>query len=140
VGERNVHRETDQAVLVLDVELDRIEARGLHRDVLVELPGQTCERHRHVDAAYFGGQRPRLQTLRLRGRLRPRCCAHRLVPAHMGGNHASDHPGRDQCEQRARGDEPLLVASFARLGPPELVASIRIDRLEDVPRRQGVEN
>jgi hypothetical protein len=32
------------------------------------------------------------------------------------------------------------VPSLARLGTPKLGARVRIDRLEDVPRRQGVEN
>jgi hypothetical protein len=55
-------------------------------------------------------------------------------------HHASDDSRRDQCEQHAGGDQPLLVPSLPRLGTPQLVTGIRIDRLEDVPRRQGVEN
>src|SRR5207237_640662 len=39
-GERDVRRgERDVPILVLDVQLDRVQAVGLHRDVLVELPG-----------------------------------------------------------------------------------------------------
>jgi hypothetical protein len=54
--------------------------------------------------------------------------------------HCPDHSCCDECEQHARGDQTLLVSSLSRLGTPELVAGIRIDRLENVPRGQGVEN
>ena len=93
-----------------------------------------------MEAAHLVGQRPRLQDLRRWGLRCSGCGAHRLVSAHVGRDHASGDAGRDQREQRGGSDEPLLVASLARLGPPYLGAGIRIDRLEDVPRRQGVEN
>ena len=44
--------ESDFAVLVLDVELDRVQAE--RRGVLLELPGNRGERHGHVDAADLG--------------------------------------------------------------------------------------
>jgi hypothetical protein len=68
------------------------------------------------------------------------CGADRLVSTHVGRDHTAGDTGRDECEQCAGSDEPLLVAPLARLGPPYLGAGIRIDRLEDIPRRQGVEN
>jgi hypothetical protein len=58
----------------------------------------------------------------------------------MSCQHAADNTGRDQCQQRGGSDKALLVASLARRGPPCLGAVVRIDRLEDIPRRQGVEN
>jgi hypothetical protein len=64
--ERNVDREPDLAVLVLDVELDRVEPRRFHRYVLVDLAGEPGEGHRHVDAAHLLRQRSRLEHLRLR--------------------------------------------------------------------------
>ena len=59
-GERNRGRlESDFAVLVLDVELERREPVLLEIEVLVELPRERCERHRDVDAAQLDRQRPR---------------------------------------------------------------------------------
>ena len=118
LGERDVDREADLAVLVLDVELDRVEACCLHRDVLLELSGYAGERHRHVDAANLDGQRPRLQDLRPGGLLLVDCCAHGLVSTDMRGDHPSDDSCRDQCEQDACRDQALLVPTLARLGTP----------------------
>ena len=63
--ERDGRRKADVAVLVLDVELDRVQSVLLERDVLVELPGEAGERHRHVHATHLVRKRPRLQALRL---------------------------------------------------------------------------
>ena len=51
-------RESDLSALVLDVELDRVEAVALVVDVLLELAGQRRERARHVHAADLDGERP----------------------------------------------------------------------------------
>jgi hypothetical protein len=56
------------------------------------------------------------------------------------GDHGADDAGRDQRQQRADCDQPPPVASPLRFHPPKLAACIRIDRLEDIPGRQGVEN
>ena len=93
-----------------------------------------------MDSSHLGGQRPRLQDLGRRDLILARRRAHRLVPAHLEGEHGSDDAGRNECKQREDGDQPLLVPSLSRLGTPQLVTRIRIDRLEDVPRGQGVEN
>ncbi|TML12831.1 MAG: hypothetical protein E6G39_11070 [Actinobacteria bacterium] len=127
-------------MLVLDVELERVEAHRLHCEVLVELAGDAGERHRDVDASHLGGQGPRLQDLGLRDLILARCRAHRLVSAHLEGKYGSDDSGCNECQQHEDGDQPLLVPSLSRLGTPQLVTRIRIDRLEDVPRGQGVEN
>jgi hypothetical protein len=55
-------------------------------------------------------------------------------------DHGPDDAGRDQCQQRADRDQPPPVAPLLRFGPPKLAACIRIDRLEDIPGWQGVEN
>jgi hypothetical protein len=93
-----------------------------------------------VDAAYLSGQRSRLEHPRLRDLCLPRCCAHGLVTAHVGCEQCADDSGRNQREQHARCNQSLLVPSLPRLRTPKLVAGIRVDRLEDVPGRQGVEN
>jgi hypothetical protein len=53
-----------------------------------------------------------------------------------GAENASD----DQQQEHARRDEPALAPSFPCIEPPALRRGIRIDRLEHIPRRQGVEN
>jgi hypothetical protein len=55
-------------------------------------------------------------------------------------DHRADDAGRDQRQQCADCDQPPPVASLLRFGPPNLAACIWIDRLEDIPGRQGVEN
>ena len=68
-------REPDLAVLVLDVELDRVQPLLAQRDVLVELAVDRRERHGHVDAAHLVGERTRLgqrRGLRLRSDRRGR--------------------------------------------------------------------
>jgi hypothetical protein len=47
---------------------------------------------------------------------------------------------RDQRQKQARNHEPPLTPSLACLLAPNLRAGVRVDRLEDVPGRQGVEN
>jgi hypothetical protein len=73
-----------------------------------------------VNTAHLGGQRPWLQDLRLGGQRLVHSGADRLVPADVRCDHASDDCCRDQCEQHARGDQPLLVAPPLRLGTPQL--------------------
>ncbi len=51
--------EADLAVLVLHVELDRVQAGAPQRHVLRELAADAGERHRHVNAAHLAGRRAR---------------------------------------------------------------------------------
>jgi hypothetical protein len=67
-------------------------------------------------------------------------CAHRLVSAYLDRQYGSDDSCCDEPEQHERRDQSLLVSSPSRLGAPQLGTGVRIDRLEDVPRGQGVEN
>jgi hypothetical protein len=71
-----------------------------------------------VDASDFYGQGPRLQDLRLRKLILPRCCAHGLVSAYVDREHASDDSRRDECEQQSRCDQPLLVSAPPRFSAP----------------------
>ena len=50
---RRAADEADLAVLVLDIQLDRVEAGALEREVLVELAVQARERHRDVYTAHL---------------------------------------------------------------------------------------
>src|SRR5262249_33723007 len=138
---RHVHRPADLAVLVLDVELDRVQAAVLHRDVLLELARDAGERHRHVYAANLLRKRPRLQAARpLWLRDRARRGPDGIVPGDVGRDHAADHAGRDEGEQRAGEAEAAFVSTLPRLGAPHLVTRVRVDRLEDAgrgPRRPG---
>src|SRR5205085_8895654 len=96
---------------------------------------QTCALpiYRHVDAAQLFRQRPWLQPLRLRLRWLARRGAHGLVPADVRRNDAADDAGADERERRTGRAEPPLVAALPRRDPAQLVARVRIDRLEDVP-------
>ena len=138
--ERNVDREADLAVLVLDVELDRVEPADFIAMYSSSLPGSPARAIVTWTPRTSSRQRSRLEHLRLRCLRRSRGGAHRLVPVDVRRDHAADDAGRDQREQRAGGDQPPLVASLLRFGPPHLGAGVRIDRLEDIPGRQGVEN
>jgi len=62
------------------------------------------------------------------------------VPVDVRRDHRADNAGCDQRQQRPDCDQPPPVASLLRFGPPNLAACIRIDGLEDIPGRQGVEN
>jgi hypothetical protein len=62
------------------------------------------------------------------------------MPAKVRRDHGAHDAGRDQRQQRTGRDQPLPVAPLLRFGAPELTARIRIDRLEDIPGGQGVEN
>jgi hypothetical protein len=59
---------------------------------------------------------------------------------HVRRDHGADDSCRDQREQRTDRDQPLPVAALLRFCAPKLAASIRVDRLEDIPGGQGVEN
>ena len=108
-GERGhvARDEPDLAVLVLDVDLDRVQAEGLQRRVVLELAGQARERRGHVDAAHLGRVRPgdeRLvdQDRRLRGRP-----SGTVAPAHLGraeadpGPESKEHGGRRESAATA---------------------------------------
>jgi len=66
------------------------------------------------------------------------------VSVDMSRDHAADDSRRDQRDERARRDEPLLVPAALRLEPAQLRARVRVNGLQDRPggprRRQGVEN
>jgi hypothetical protein len=79
-----------------------------------------------------------LQDLRCRHSSLVDSGSNRLVAANVHPDHGADDSGRDQGEQRRRHDQSALLPLPARLCTPQLRASVGIDRLEDVPRGQGV--
>jgi hypothetical protein len=107
----------DLAVLVLDVELDRVQAE--RRGVLLELAGNRRERHRHVDAADLLRDR-RACPLRRGGGLplRRRRLGGSLVTAFRERSRA-DRDGGGGEEQRGRADRPAQPST-----PPRLCSSL----------------
>jgi hypothetical protein len=58
-GRQLVRHESDLPVLVLDVDLDRVQPVGRQSRVVVELPGESGERRGDVDAAHLAWVHPR---------------------------------------------------------------------------------
>ena len=122
-------RESDLSRLVLDVELDRVEAVALVVDVLLELAGQRRESARHMHPADLDGERPWARPrrrrcggcgclLRLRARLR------RLVADEAGA-----HDNGDDDEQEERQDRgPTTPFCPARLVPSSAETLVRVHR------------
>ena len=119
---RERHRggdEADLAVLVLDVELDRVQPLVDELQVLLELAVERGERHRHVDAANLVGQCARL----LRGhRLGRRLRGGRLPRRPPSPALVADHEPR--AERRGRAEEQP-ERDGATAPAPRLAASRR---------------
>src|SRR5436190_17111966 len=118
--------EADTPVLVLDVELDRVQARD--DEVLLKLPGQRAQRHRDVHAAdLVRDERPAVRTGHGMGPLRRR--GGRLLAA------AADRPRaeRNACnesQQNGHGDRPPDPNLTPAPGSPALAGcSIPVGRV-----------
>ena len=129
VRQRHVRgREADLAALVLDVELDRVEAVALVADVLPELPGQRREGAGDMHAADLDGERPWARrgccALRGCGRRRGlRTCRRGLLVAHETGAHDDDDYEQEQ-ERQDRG--PTAPFCPARLVPSSAETLVRV--------------
>ena len=109
------HQEADLAVLVLDVELERGQARD--REVLVELARLVGERHRHVDAAHLARERRPLDRLLVRlRRLRLGSVAAGPVTGDDCRAEGDERCDDDQRAERDGSSQP--VPMLARLDPP----------------------
>ena len=120
------------AVLVLDVELERVQAVLREGEVLVDLPRDGRERHRHVDAPDLVRIRARLRLgcgggLR-GGRLRPRGVGHvRVALGQKAG--AEGRPGRGE-RYDGKGGGPPYRASLPGLLTPGTESFVRVNRLQ----------
>jgi hypothetical protein len=94
-----------------------------------------------VSASDLVRERAGLQHLRLLWRpLDDRRGAHRVVPVEVDCDDGAEDAPDDQQQKHARRDQPAVAPSLPCVEPPAPGRGIRIDRLEHVPRRQGVEN
>ncbi len=135
-GGRQRHRrrdEADLAVLVLDVELDRVHPLVDQLQVLLELAVERRERHRHVDSAHLVRQRARLlHGHGLGRRLRNGCLRRARI---RGVLVVDDEPRaergrRRHAEQESECDRAAPFAAPARLLAPRAEALVRLHLLE----------
>ena len=127
--------EADLAVLVLDVELDRVHPLVDELQVLRELAVERGQRHRHVDPADLVRERARLlhrdglgRRLRRRASLRRlRCRDGGLVVDHEA---RAERRGRGHAEQEPEGDGATAPASTACCLTARAEALVRLHLLE----------
>jgi hypothetical protein len=125
--------EADLAVLVLDVQLDRVHALVDELQVLGELPVERGERHRHVDPAHLVRVRPRLLDDRLLHRRRLRD-GRGLLPRRGGvveeGELGAGGERGDDGEEQRKGDGTAAPTPSARVLTPRAKALVRLHLLE----------
>ena len=126
--------EADLAVLVLDVELDRVQPAAFEREVRVELSGERGERGRHVDAADL---LRRLRRGRRRQRCRPSLAAPTAPPAEprvVAGDEACVHRERnDPADEEDKDRQPAEAPP-----PPGLPSALaKLVARIDATRKDG---
>jgi hypothetical protein len=127
--------EADLAVLVLDVELDRVQAFARQVQVLREPAVERGEGHRHVHAADLDGQRTELRDRRLRldRGLRRRPDDGLIARDHLRARRHAEKPGEEDPD-RDQAPAPLPPPCGC---PPGTKALVRFQRLEEHRHGRG---
>jgi hypothetical protein len=127
--------EPDLPVLVLDVDLERVQSVRLQRGVLVDLPFEPGERRADMDASDLARIGPRHRRLvDADGRLRRLLRRGRALAADL--RRAEPDP-RAEREQDDRRGEPPAPALDKRLAAPIPELLVRVQAWMDVPTGHG---
>ena len=128
---RERRAERNLTVLILDVELERVQALVRQAHILIELAVEICERHRHVHASNLARQRPQRLLLGLRSRRRStrvggRVCRSRGIGGEETGAQSDDRSS-DRYDRKGCHAAATLAPSSVFAPQPEPLAGV--DRL-----------